>query len=105
MSRLWALGMPLANVIRAATVHPAQVLGEGGQLGTLKVGTPADISILEVRREAWRFADGRYDCIDVGERLLPWLTLREGVAHEPCPDMMPDLYDARLAASRQAAAA
>ncbi|MDB5941985.1 MAG: Amidohydrolase [Ramlibacter sp.] len=100
MSRLWALGMPLANVIRAATVHPAQVLGEAGQLGTLAVGTPADISILEVRKEPWRFADGRYECIEVGERLLPWLTLREAVAHEPCPEMMPDLYQPALAASR-----
>lgn len=103
MSRLLGLGMPLAEVIRAATEHPAQVIGESGELGTLALGTIADISILEMRREPWRLLDGRYESLEVDARLIPWQTLRAGVAHAPNPVMLPDLLDPRLQQERRAA--
>jgi dihydroorotase len=93
MSRLLALGMPLVEVIRATTEHPAGVIGEAGELGCLAVGTRADIAILELRREPWRLLDGRYESLDVDARLIPWLTIRAGTAHPPCPAMLPDLLD------------
>lgn len=99
MSRLWALGMPLAEVIRATTVHPARVLREEAELGCLRVGTRADISIFEIREEPWTFLDGRMQRLDVTRRLLPWLTLRGGVSHEPRPEMLPDLLIPALAAT------
>ncbi len=92
MSRLWALGMPLMEVIRAATDHPAGVIGLQHQIGRIAVGRQADITILEKRHEDWTFADGRYETLNVQERLLPVLTLRRGVGHAPRPNMMPDLY-------------
>ncbi len=103
MSRLLALGMPLMEVIRATTEHPAKVIGEAYELGRLAPGTVADISILELRKEPWRLLDGRYECLEVEERLLPWLTLRAGVGHQPCAAMLPDLLDARLQQDRRAA--
>lgn len=103
MSRLLALGMPLVEVIRAVTVHPAEVIGEAGELGTLAIGTVADISILEVRAEPWRLLDGRYESLEVEARLIPWQTLRAGVAHAPNPIMLPDLLDPRLQQERRAA--
>jgi dihydroorotase len=103
MSRLLGLGMPLVEVIRATTEHPAQVIGEADQLGKLAVGTRADISILELRKEPWRLLDGRFNALDVDARLIPWLTLRAGVAHQPRPAMLPDLLDKNLPALRHAA--
>lgn len=103
MSRLLGLGMPLVEVIRATTAAPAKVIGEAGELGTLGVGTRADISILELREEPWRLLDGRYECLEVQARLLPWQTLRAGVAHAPNPAMLPDLLDPQLHALRRAA--
>lgn len=103
MSRLLGLGMPLIEVIRAATEHPAQVIGEAHELGRLAPGSVADISILELRKEPWRLLDGRYECLEVEERLLPWRTLRAGVGHQPCAAMLPDLLDARLQQDRRAA--
>jgi dihydroorotase len=103
MSRLLGLGMPLVEVIRAATEHPARVIGEADELGKLAVGTRADISILELREEPWRLLDGRFDALDVGARLIPWLTLRAGTAHQPRPAMMPDLLDRNPPGMRRAA--
>jgi dihydroorotase len=103
MSRLLGLGMPLTEVIRATTVHPARVIGEANELGRLAVGTRADISILELREGRWRLLDGRFNALDVDERLIPWLTLRAGVAHQPRPAMLPDLLDANLPDLRRAA--
>ena len=46
MSRFLALGMPLEAVVTATTAGPAAILGRP-ELGTLRVGGPADITILE----------------------------------------------------------
>jgi dihydroorotase len=92
MSRLWALGMPLMEVIRAATEHPARVIGLQDRIGRIAPGRQADITILQKKREDWTFADGRCETLSVQERLLPVLTLRRGVGHAPRPHMMPDLY-------------
>ncbi len=47
MSKLIALGMPLPDVVRAATSRPAEILGLAAEgVGTLRVGAPADIAVL-----------------------------------------------------------
>ncbi|GGU78949.1 dihydroorotase [Streptomyces albospinus] len=48
MGKLLALGMPLPEVIRCVTARPAEVLGKDGELGTLRVGAVADLTVLEV---------------------------------------------------------
>jgi dihydroorotase len=50
MAKFLNLGMPLTEVIRAVTARPAQVLGRSASLGTLAVGTVADIAVLDVAR-------------------------------------------------------
>ncbi|WP_078893619.1 amidohydrolase/deacetylase family metallohydrolase [Streptomyces sp. CT34] len=49
MGKLLALGMPLPEVIRCVTLHPAEVLGLRGELGTLRVGAVADLTVLAER--------------------------------------------------------
>jgi dihydroorotase len=58
MSKLLALGMPLADVLRAATQKPADAIGRG-DLGRLAVGGPADIAILKGRAGRYTFFDSR----------------------------------------------
>jgi dihydroorotase len=48
MSKFLNLGMSLEQVIAAATVNPAKVINRMPKLGTLQVGAPADVSVLEV---------------------------------------------------------
>jgi dihydroorotase len=62
MSKLICLGMPLNEVIRAATARPAEALRRP-DLGTLAVGAAGDATILNQ-------AEGGFDYVDVmGERL------------------------------------
>jgi dihydroorotase len=44
MSKFLFLGMPFAEVIRATTARPAEVLGLQGQVGTLRPGAYADVA-------------------------------------------------------------
>lgn len=58
VSKFLALGMGLDKVIELVTARPASVFDYGVQLGTLKPGTEADISIFEVREGEFEYADG-----------------------------------------------
>lgn len=62
MSKFMALGMPLVEVIRAATANPARAMRRA-ELGTLAVGTAGDATILEL-------ADKRMDHIDVSGEVI-----------------------------------
>ena len=48
MSKILALGVPFEEVIRATTEIPASVIGRSGEIGTLAVGSVADIAVLEL---------------------------------------------------------
>lgn len=56
LNKLIALGMPMVNAIAACTINPAKVIRQD-QLGSLKVGTPADISIFKWHHEQKTFID------------------------------------------------
>lgn len=45
LSKFLALGMSVPEVIRAATVRPAEVLGLQDEIGTLRVGALADVAL------------------------------------------------------------
>ena len=47
MSKFLMLGVPIERVVAMATTNPAKTLGLQEQIGTLKVGTVADITVLE----------------------------------------------------------
>ena len=78
MSKFLALGMSLEDVVAKATVEPARIIGRVPGLGTLQVGAPADIAIMD-------FVDGPVDLVDTrnnkrtgSKKLLPVLTIRNG---------------------------
>jgi dihydroorotase len=59
MSKFLNLGMTLDQVITAATATPGKVIGRAKGLGTLAVGAPADVSLLEVVDGPTEFVDTR----------------------------------------------
>jgi dihydroorotase len=93
LSKLLHLGMPLADVVTAATsragAHLAHVAPAG--LGTLAPGAPGDLSLLELQRGAFPLADGEHRLSDnvteiAGERLVARSVVRAGavvVCDEP----------------------
>ena len=88
MTKFLALGMPLADVVRAATSRPAEILGLADEVGTLRPGMRADIGL-------FRLLDGEFPLYDIDgeDRTSPTLlrnTLtilggRELVRREPEP--------------------
>ena len=56
MSKFLCLGMPLVDVVRASTAHPAKALSRP-DLGTLAVGSMGDAAILSVKSSAFDYRD------------------------------------------------
>jgi dihydroorotase len=57
LSKFLTLGLPLDQVIERATIQAAHTFPAFGDLGTLRVGAAADISILELRSGDFEFVD------------------------------------------------
>jgi len=90
MSKFLALGVPLEDVIRRATVNPAREIHRP-ELGTLAVGSEADIAVLELEK-------GRFGYTDCGQAKLVGnvkienrLTVRAGrIVYDPTGLSMPE---------------
>lgn len=57
MTKLLAVGMPLGDVVAAATTRPAQALGLPDGTGTLAVGAAADVAVFRLERCRFEVAD------------------------------------------------
>ena len=77
-ARLVALGIPFDHALAAVTINPARVLGEEAEIGTLAIGSRADITVLEERVEDWPMRDGQSEILVAERRWIPRLVLRAG---------------------------
>jgi dihydroorotase len=59
MSKFLNLGLTLEQVVAMATINPAKVINRSPKLGTLQIGAPADVSLLEVINGPVEFIDTR----------------------------------------------
>jgi len=59
MSKFLNMGFSLEQVVAMATVNPAKVIARSPKLGTLQVGAPADVSLLEIVEGPVEFVDTR----------------------------------------------
>lgn len=80
MSKFLGLGIPLERVVAMATATPARVIGKVARLGTLQVGAPADLSIMEVVEGPVSFVDTRNNRREGKMFLRPAGTVTAGVA-------------------------
>jgi dihydroorotase len=71
--------MKVPDVIACATSHAARVFPAFGDRGTLKVGAPADVAILELRDGDFEFEDNYTNKIRGRQRLFPSGTVLGGV--------------------------
>ena len=77
MSKMLALGVPLAEVIRESTWNPARMI-QHEELGHLSVGAVADIAVWNVMRGSFGFADFANGGLTASERLFCELTVKDG---------------------------
>lgn len=80
MSKLIGLGFTLPEVVSMATAAPARVIGRIPKHGTLQVGAPADLSILEIVEGPVSFVDTRNNTRQGKVYLRPAGTVVAGVA-------------------------
>ena len=79
MSLYLNLGMTVQQVIQCTTSNPARIFGVDHFAGALKVGMPADISVLRhVTDRAMTFRDKTGDCICGSQALIPQMATKRG---------------------------
>ena len=85
MAKLMALGVSLNQVIEMATANAAKLLGREGDLGTIRVGQPADISVLKLEEREWQAVDSQKGTIPAHQALLPVYAILRDTIYEPLP--------------------
>ncbi len=79
MSKFLALGYSLEDVISKATIKPAQIINRAPMLGTLKIGAPGDVAIMDLVEGPISFVDTRGNKRDGKAYLKPVQTVNNGV--------------------------
>eukprot|EP00913_Durusdinium_trenchii_P008774 g8240.t1 len=78
MSKFLLLGVPLERVIEMSTTRPAAALNRSDDLGTLRVGTTADVAVLERHQGEFLFTDSYRQTRSGRELLTAACTIRKG---------------------------
>src|SRR6202035_2521773 len=78
MSKFIMFGMPLSQIIACATVNAARVFPSFDDRGTLNVGAPADVAIMELREGTFEFLDNYKGVRSGHQRLFPAGTVLAG---------------------------
>lgn len=94
MSKYLIMGMPLQEIIMRSTVAPAREIGHP-ELGTLSIGSEADVAVLKLLKGTFGFADcGKAKMIGE-EKLECLMTLRAGgIVYDPTGLSMPEWENA-----------
>jgi dihydroorotase len=73
----------LNQVIEMATANAARLLGRSNELGTLKIGDPAEISVLRIEDREWRAVDSQKGTIPAHQTISPIYAIRSDMIYEP----------------------
>ena len=79
MSKFMTLGFTLEQVVTMATTAPAKIINRAPKIGTLQVGAPGDVAIMELVEGPVTFVDTRNNKRDGKAYLKPVQTVMNGV--------------------------
>jgi dihydroorotase len=89
MTSMLALGVPLEHVVRMVTINPVEIFGLPSDLGTLRPGNPADVSVLHDVCGRFPLTDNEQTTL-IGTRLLePDFCLVAGTRYEATSAILP----------------
>lgn len=91
MTSMLALGLSLEQVVAMVTVNAAAMIGMPDELGRLRAGGPADISVLSDARGRWVLSDNDGTQIEATRLLQPVFCLRDGVRFDADAAILPTL--------------
>jgi dihydroorotase len=94
MSSMLALGLTIEKVVPMVTTHPAQMLGMAGEIGLLKPGVQADVTVLHDERGRWTLRDNEGTEVRAERMLQPHFCLRAGRRHDADASILPQLAQA-----------
>ena len=78
MSKFLNMGVSLERVIEMSTSRPAAILEQENEIGTLRVGTRADVAVLEKREGAFVLTDSYKQTRQTDTLLVAAATVRRG---------------------------
>jgi dihydroorotase len=79
MSKFLGLGFTLEQVVAMTTINPAKIINRMPKMGTLQVGAPGDVSIMEIVEGPVSFVDTRNNKREGKVYLKPIQTVTAGV--------------------------
>jgi dihydroorotase len=89
MSSMLALGIDLKRVVEMVTTNPAKMVRLEGEIGTLKPGATADVSVLNDLRGRFKLMDNEKTEVITERLLTPAFCLRKGVRYEATARILP----------------
>jgi dihydroorotase len=90
MTSMLALGLTLEQVIPMVTSNAARMIGMQSELGSLRVGAVADISVLSDERGSWTLSDNEGTELKATRLLQPLFCLRAGERFEATAPILPN---------------
>ena len=79
MSKFMAMGFTLEQVVAMATIAPAKIINRAPKIGTLQLGAPGDVSIMQLVEGPVTFVDTRNNMRDGKAYLKPVQAVINGV--------------------------
>lgn len=89
MAKLMALGFSLSQVVEMATINASRLLGRSDEMGFIRVGQPADISVLRLEERNWQAVDSQKGAMQAHQALVPVYSIRGEMVYEPLPNERP----------------
>jgi dihydroorotase len=89
MAKLMALGFSLSQVVEMATANAARLLKREKELGAIRVGRVAEITVLRAEEREWQAVDSQHGNLKARQALAPVFTIRNGMVYEPLPSERP----------------
>ena len=89
MSSMMALGLTLEQVVPMVTSNPARMLGRADEIGALKVGGEADVSVIAEQTGRFALRDNDNNQVIAECLLQPAFCLRAGTRYDAVASILP----------------
>ncbi len=90
MSSMMALGLSLDQVVPMVTSNPAKALGLADQIGALRPGMGADVTVLGELKGRFVLRDNEHTEVVTDSLLQPAFCLRDGQRHDAVASILPE---------------
>lgn len=94
ITELLTLGLTLPQIVPMVTTNAAAMLGLQDEIGTLKPGAVADVSVLADDRGRFKLGDNEGTEVIADRMLTPLFCLRAGIRHDARAPILPEVLAA-----------